>query len=63
METTETKPIANAHLIAAAADMADALDRIASGEFATDVQWGDRVAALREIARNALAKARKGGGK
>ena len=38
-------------------ELVDALRRISDGEFATDVQWGDRVAALRDVARSALKKA------
>jgi len=48
---------ANARLIAAAPDLLDALRRISEGEFATAVLWEDRVMALREVARAAIAKA------
>ena len=44
-------------LIAAAPDLLDTLDRIASGEFANNVKATEQVSALRELARAAIAKA------
>jgi len=53
---------ADAALIASAPTMLDALDRIANGEFAANVNKTEQVAAMRAIARSAIAKA-KGGAK
>ena len=48
---------ANARLIAAAPELLDALSRIANGEFALAVTNEEKVAALRFVARAAIAKA------
>ena len=48
---------ANARLIAASPAMLDTLDRIANGEFATNVSPAEQVAAMRTIARAAIAQA------
>ena len=49
--------VANARLIAASPYMLDTLDRIANGEFATNVSLAEQVAAMRTIARAAIAQA------
>lgn len=49
---------ANARLIASAPDLLDTLDRIATGEFASDVPLSEQVATYRTLARAAIAKAK-----
>jgi hypothetical protein len=61
--TTETIQQVTAALRLENARLLDALDRIASGEFANNVTPSEKLSAMLEVARNAIEKAHGNGPK
>jgi len=57
IEEADTQATQNARLIAAAPEMLDAMSRIANGQFDGHVSSIEQVAALRQVARAAIARA------